>query len=70
MANTKSPMVSVLLAKGWTRSDEPAEWVGECVDVTGCSKPGRWTHAACSQELCAQHAMQSVRGACYGRYER
>ena len=47
-----------LLRWGWQRTDLPAEEVGECTDVTGCTRPGRWTHRNVLGEYCAQHAHQ------------
>lgn len=47
-----------LIRWGWERNEDPADEVGECTDVTGCSRPGRWTKWGVRGMYCAQHAHQ------------
>lgn len=54
----KHAITYCLLLWGWRRDDSPVECVEECVDVTGCERPGRWTHPHVQGNYCAQHAHQ------------
>lgn len=54
----KHTITACLRAWGWSRDDAPASEVAECLDVTGCSRPGRWTHRYRQGYYCAQHAHQ------------
>lgn len=59
-------LTAELLARGWERSDAPAEIVGECgcsSDTVGyCEKPGRWSRRSPHRgQLCAEHAAQAQR---------
>ena len=59
-------LTAYLIARGWTRSDTPAEAVDFCgasSDTVGyCEKPGRWSRSFPHRsQLCAQHAEQAQR---------
>lgn len=64
MPDKRTPLTAYLISHGWTRSDEPAEMVGECgasSDTVGfCEKPARWSKDN-SGFMCAQHAAQAQR---------
>lgn len=63
-------ITACLIAAGWRRDDGPVDEIGECADVTGCSRPGRWVSGGFNPQgtwgrptygnYCAQHAHQGT----------
>lgn len=69
----KHSFTACLLATGWRRNEEPwgedSQWgPGECTDVNGCSRPGRWTHDYVSGEYCGHHAHQATENRRWGTH--
>lgn len=52
---TRHSFTQCLRSQGWERDDAPADEVGECTDISGCSRVGRWTHPYRTGMYCAQH---------------
>lgn len=57
MTKTPQNFTAALLADGWKRCDYELDEIGECVALSGCSRPGRWSHPHVTGNYCAQHAL-------------
>lgn len=69
--STPGPLARWLLARGWTRSDAPADQVPECgipseLGESGwCAHTARWQHPR-HDAMCAQHARIAERNRRHG----